>query len=166
METAQAVNLFSSEQGGSIPPTPTKKGVGMSSFLLFMHILIYLWIVFCSAVLFHAFVTVIKEKKQKGVSMKKEELNGVDGVVLVDLLEHPDTTEGGVFLPKKAKDHPSTGIVIATGEYKDATKKHKSDIKKGDEVVFDKMAGRYVEIEDGRVLALRYTDILAVVERQ
>jgi len=98
--------------------------------------------------------------------MKKDELRGVDGVILVDLVDAPDKTKGGVIIPKVAKEYPNTGVVLTTGEYRDAERKHKSDVKKGDTVVFDKMAGRYVELEDGRVLALRYTDILAVVEQQ
>ena len=88
--------------------------------------------------------------------------------VVVKPLEEEERTKGGIVLPDTAKEKPQHGEVVAVGpgEWDDDGKKRIAlDVKEGDRVLFAKYAGTEVKSDEGDLLILRATDILAIVEK-
>ena len=85
--------------------------------------------------------------------------------VLVKRTEAATTSKGGIIIPDTAKEKPQVGEVISVGEGKidDNGKRVKPEVKKGDRVLFEKYAGKPVDINDEEHLILRETDILGIV---
>ncbi len=89
--------------------------------------------------------------------------------VVVKPLEEEERTKGGIVLPDTAKEKPQHGEVIAVGpgEWDDEGKKRIAlDVKAGDRVLFAKYAGTEVKTDEGDLLILRASDILAIVEKE
>jgi chaperonin GroES len=89
--------------------------------------------------------------------------------VVVKPLEEEERTKGGIVLPDTAKEKPQHGEVIAVGpgEWDDEGKKRIAlDVKQGDRVLYAKYAGTEVKTDDGDLLILRASDILAIVEKE
>lgn len=86
--------------------------------------------------------------------------------VVVEPIEREEMTASGIYVPETAKEKPQEGTVIAVGpgrrdedgDYVDM------DVKVGDRVLYAKYAGTEVKLEDKKVLILKETDILAIVE--
>jgi len=88
--------------------------------------------------------------------------------VVVKPLEEEERTKGGIVLPDTAKEKPQHGEVIAVGpgEWdKDGKKRIPLDVKPGDRVLYAKYAGTEVKTDDGDLLILRASDVLAIVEK-
>ena len=88
-----------------------------------------------------------------------------DGVVLKQL-EAQEKTAGGIFLPEAAKEKPMIGKIIATGPGKqlDNGQLSKMSVKKNDKVLYSKYAGNDVEVEGKKLIIIRESDILGIVE--
>lgn len=89
--------------------------------------------------------------------------------VVVKPLEEEERTKGGIVLPDTAKEKPQHGEVIAVGpgDWDEEGKKRIAlDVKEGDRVLFAKYAGTEVKTDDGDLLILRASDILAIVEKE
>jgi chaperonin GroES len=86
--------------------------------------------------------------------------------VVVEPIEQEEMTAGGIVLPETAKEKPQKGKVIATGpgERDDDGKHIALDVKEGDEVLFAKYAGTEIKIEGKKLLILRESDLLAIIE--
>ena len=86
--------------------------------------------------------------------------------VVIEPIEQEEMTAGGIVLPETAKEKPQKGKVIAVGDgaRDDSGKRIEMDVKKGDEVLFAKYAGTEIKIEGKKVLILRESDLLAIVE--
>lgn len=87
--------------------------------------------------------------------------------VIVEPIEREETFAGGkLVLPETAKEKPQQGKVLAVGPGRvdENGKRVAMDVKVGDEVLFAKYAGTEVKIENQKVLILKESDILAVVE--
>lgn len=80
--------------------------------------------------------------------------------------EEEETTVGGIVLASNAKDKPTMGKVIAVGEGRvlDNGQKVPVSVKEGDKVLFDKYAGREVELEGEKYLVVHEKDLVAVVD--
>ena len=87
--------------------------------------------------------------------------------VIVEPLEQEEKTASGIILPETAKEKPQQGTVLAVGPGRrdDAGKRVPMDVKVGDKVLFQKYGGTEVKLEDKKVLILRETDIMAIVEK-
>lgn len=87
--------------------------------------------------------------------------------VIVEAIERDDMTPSGIILPDTAKEKPQEGNVLAVGAGKlneDGTRSV-MDVKVGDRVIYAKYAGTEIKLEgDRKVLILKETDILAIVE--
>ena len=85
-------------------------------------------------------------------------------LVLPDKVE--EMTAGGIVLPETAKERPQKGSVVAAGpgERDDDGKHIELDVKVGDQVLFAKYAGTEIKIEGKKLLILRETDLLAIIE--
>jgi chaperonin GroES len=80
--------------------------------------------------------------------------------VLVKPADAEQKTVSGIIIPDTAKEKPSKGEVIATGN---GTKDEEMVVKVGDKVLYGKYAGTEVEFEGVKYLIMRQTDILATV---
>ncbi len=95
-----------------------------------------------------------------------KELRPLGNRVVVEPLEEDEVTPGGIVLPETAKEKPQQGKVLAVGpgERDEKGNRIPLDVKVGDRVLFAKYAGTEVKIDGKKLLILRESDILAVVE--
>lgn len=86
--------------------------------------------------------------------------------ILVEPIEQEETTTGGLLLPETAKEKPQQGMVVAAGAGRrdDEGKRIEMDVKAGDKVLFAKYAGTEIKIEGKKVLIMKETDVLGVIE--
>jgi chaperonin GroES len=88
--------------------------------------------------------------------------------LVVEPIEQEETTASGILLPETAKEKPQEGKVIAAGPGRldESGKRVKMEVGVGDRVLYAKYAGTEIKLEgDEKVLILKETDILALVER-
>jgi chaperonin GroES len=86
--------------------------------------------------------------------------------MVVEPIEQEETTAGGILLPETAKEKPQEGKVIAVGPGRvdDSGNRVEMEVKEGDRVLYAKYAGTEIKLEDKKVLILKESDILALVE--
>jgi len=86
--------------------------------------------------------------------------------LVVEPMEGEEVTSGGILLPETAKEKPQQGTVLAAGNGRrdDSGKLIAMDVKVGDKVLYAKYAGTEIKVEGKKVLILKETDILAIVE--
>lgn len=87
--------------------------------------------------------------------------------VVIEAVEQEETFAGGqLVLPETAKEKPQQGKVLAVGPGRqdDDGKRIKMDVKAGDRVLFAKYAGTEVKIDGKKLLIMKETDILGIVE--
>jgi chaperonin GroES len=68
---------------------------------------------------------------------------------------------GGIIIPDTAKEKPLKGTVKAVGQ---GTKDEQMVVKEGDTVLYGKYAGTEIEVDGQKLLMMRQSDILAIVE--
>ena len=88
--------------------------------------------------------------------------------LIVEPIEQEEKTASGIILPETAKEKPQEGTVLAIGPGRkdDDGKPIPMDVKEGDRVLYAKYAGTEVKLSDDRkVLVLKESDILAIVEK-
>ena len=68
---------------------------------------------------------------------------------------------GGIIIPDSAKEKPLKGLVKAVGG---GTKDEEMVVKAGDTVLYGKYAGTEIEVAGEKLLMMRQSDILAIVE--
>ena len=80
------------------------------------------------------------------------------------VLIKPDKAEeksaGGIIIPDSAKEKPLKGKVVAVGK---GTKDEAMELKEGNEVLYGKYAGTEIEIEGEKLMIMRQSDVLAVL---
>ena len=86
--------------------------------------------------------------------------------VLVEPIEQEEMTASGIILPETAKEKPQQGKVLAAGpgDRNDEGERIAMDVKVGDTILFAKYSGTEVKMDGKKLLILRESDILAVVE--
>lgn len=87
--------------------------------------------------------------------------------LLVEPLEQEDTFAGGqLVLPETAKEKPQRGTVIAAGAGRrdDDGDRIELDVKVGDQVLFAKYAGTEIKLDGKKLLILKESDILGILE--
>lgn len=86
--------------------------------------------------------------------------------LVVKPLESEEVTPGGIVLPETAKEKPQKGQVLAVGPgaRDDEGKRIKMDVSVNDKVLFAKYAGTEIKIDGEKLLILRESDILAILE--
>ena len=86
--------------------------------------------------------------------------------LIVEPIEQEEMTAGGIVLPDTAKEKPQKGKVIAAGPgaRNDAGERVALDVAVDDIVLFAKYAGTEIKLEGKKVLVLRESDILAIIE--
>ncbi|MCJ7625511.1 MAG: co-chaperone GroES [Anaerolineaceae bacterium] len=86
--------------------------------------------------------------------------------VVVEPIEQEDVTVGGIVLPDTAKEKPQKGKVLSVGpgERDDDGKRIPLDIAVDDTILFAKYSGTEIKVEGKKILILRESDVLAIVE--
>jgi chaperonin GroES len=86
--------------------------------------------------------------------------------LVVEPIEQEEMTAGGIVLPDTAKEKPQKGKILAAGPgvRNDAGERIALDVAVGDVVLFAKYAGTEIKLDGKKVLVLRESDILAIVE--
>jgi chaperonin GroES len=87
--------------------------------------------------------------------------------VVVEPIEREETFAGGqLVLPETAKEKPQQGEVLAVGlgRKDDEGKRIPMDVEVGQTVLFAKYGGTEVKLDGKKLLILKESDILAIVE--
>jgi chaperonin GroES len=86
--------------------------------------------------------------------------------VVVEPLEQEEMTAGGIVLPETAKEKPQKGMVLAVGpgERNDEGERQPLDVREGDTVLFAKYSGTEIKMDGKKLLILRESDLLAIVQ--
>ena len=96
----------------------------------------------------------------------KLKLKPLGGRVIVEPIEQEEMTAGGIILPETAKEKPQEGKILAAGpgERDDNGARIPLEVSVGDKVLYAKYSGTEVKMDGRKLLILRESDILAVVE--
>lgn len=96
----------------------------------------------------------------------KLKLKPLGGRVIVEPIEQEEMTAGGIILPETAKEKPQEGKILAAGpgDRNEDGDRIAMEVKVGDKVLYAKYSGTEVKVEGKKLLILRESDILAIVE--
>lgn len=72
-----------------------------------------------------------------------------------------EVTVSGIIIPDSAKEKPLRGEIIAAGT---GSKDEEMVLKAGDNVLYGKYAGTEIDVDGEKLLIMRQSDVLAVVE--
>jgi chaperonin GroES len=88
--------------------------------------------------------------------------------VVVEPREEEDVLASGLVLPETAKEKPQKGLVISVGpgDRDDEGKRVPMDVAEGDLVLFAKYSGTEIKIDGKKLLILRESDLLAIVDEK
>ena len=86
--------------------------------------------------------------------------------VVVEPIEQEEMTASGLVLPETAKEKPQKGSVLSVGpgDRDENGKRIPMDVSVGDVVLFAKYGGTEIKIDGKKLLILRESDLLAIVE--
>jgi len=86
--------------------------------------------------------------------------------IIVEPIEQEEVTSGGIILPETAKEKPQQGTVVAAGPGRtdEDGKRVAMELKVGDRVLYAKYSGTEIKMDSKKLLILRESDILAIVE--
>ena len=101
------------------------------------------------------------------MASKKLNLKPLSDRLVVEPTERDEKTASGIILPETAKEKPQEGTVLAAGPGRtdDDGKRIAMDVKVGNVVLYAKYAGTEIKIDDRKLLILKESDILAIVEK-
>lgn len=86
--------------------------------------------------------------------------------LVVKPLEEEEVTPSGIVLPETAKEKPQKGEVLAVGPgaRDDDGKRIEMDVSVGNKVLFAKYGGTEIKIDTEKLLILRESDVLAILD--
>jgi chaperonin GroES len=86
--------------------------------------------------------------------------------LVVKPLEEEEMTPGGIVLPETAKEKPQKGEVLAVGpgSRDDEGNRVAMDVSVGDKVLYAKYGGTEIKMNGDKLLILRESDVLAILE--
>ncbi len=86
--------------------------------------------------------------------------------LVIEPKEKEQTTASGLVLPESAKEKPQEGVVLAVGPGRrdDDGDRIEMDVTVGDVVLYAKYAGTEVKLGEQKLLILKESDVLAIVE--
>lgn len=85
--------------------------------------------------------------------------------LVVEVMEQPDYTGSGIFLPETAREKSQEGKVVATGPgvRKENGERIAMEIQVGDTVMYPKYVGAPVKVQGKEYLIFKENDLLAIV---
>ncbi len=86
--------------------------------------------------------------------------------LVVEPKEREQTTPSGLVLPETAAEKPQEGEILAVGPGRrdDNGERIALDVKVGDRVLYAKYGGTEVKVDGKKLLILKESDVLAIVE--
>jgi len=98
--------------------------------------------------------------------MAKLSFKPLGGRVLVEPIEQEEVTAGGIVLPETAKEKPQQGKILAAGpgDRDEDGKRVPMDVKVGDTVLFAKYSGTEVKMDGKKLLIMRESDLLGIMD--
>ena len=86
--------------------------------------------------------------------------------LVVKPLEDEEVTPSGIVLPETAKEKPQKGEVLSVGPgaRDDDGKRIEMDVSVGDKVLFAKYGGTEIKMNGDKLLILRESDVLAILD--
>ena len=92
-------------------------------------------------------------------------LRPIGDKVIVEVIDEPQQTSGGILLPDTAKEKSQRGKVLAvgTGKMLDSGERVDLEVKEGDTVVFAKYGGTELSLDGKDLMILSERDIHAIV---
>ena len=86
--------------------------------------------------------------------------------IVVEPIEQEEKTVTGIYLPDTAKEKPMKGTVLSVGagDRNEKGDRVAMDVTTGDVVLFNKYAGTEVKIDDKKLLVMKESDVLAIIE--
>jgi chaperonin GroES len=86
--------------------------------------------------------------------------------LVVKPLEGEEVTPSGIVIPETAKEKPQKGEVLAVGPgaRDEEGDRIKMDVSVKDKVLFAKYSGTEIKIDNEKLLILRESDILAILD--
>lgn len=86
--------------------------------------------------------------------------------VVVEPVEQDETTTSGLLLPETAKEKPQNGVILAAGlgRRDEDGDRIEMDVQVGDKVLFAKYAGTEIKLDGKKLLIMKESDILGVIE--
>lgn len=86
--------------------------------------------------------------------------------IVVEPLAAEEKTRGGIVLPDAAKEKPQIGKVLAVGPGRvdDKGQRITPEVKAGDKVIYASYAGTEYKHEGEKLLILKESDVLAIVQ--
>jgi chaperonin GroES len=96
----------------------------------------------------------------------KLKLKPLGGRVIVEPIEQEEMTAGGIILPETAKEKPQEGKILAAGpgDRDEDGERIPMEVQVGDKVLYAKYSGTEVKMDGKKLLILRESDILAVID--
>lgn len=85
--------------------------------------------------------------------------------IVVKRMDAEETTAGGIILPDSAQEKPQEGKVLSLGNGRMLPDGSRApfQVKEGDRVLFTSYAGTEITVDDGILLIMTESDILAVM---
>jgi chaperonin GroES len=101
------------------------------------------------------------------MTIKKLNLRPLSDRLVVEPQERDKKTASGIVLPETAREKPQKGTVLAAGPGRndDDGKRIEMDVKTGDVVLYARYEGTEIKIDDRKLLILKESDILAIIEK-
>ena len=86
--------------------------------------------------------------------------------IVVEPLEQEERTESGLYIPETAKEKPQKGKILAVGAGRrdDDGKRIPMDVEVGQSILFAKYGGTEVKLDGKKLLILKESDVLAILE--
>jgi chaperonin GroES len=86
--------------------------------------------------------------------------------VVVEPIEQEDVTPSGIVLPETAKEKPQRGKILAAGpgDRNESGERVALDVAVGDTVLYAKYGGTEIKVDGKKLLILRESDLLAIVQ--
>ena len=86
--------------------------------------------------------------------------------VIVEPIEQEDVTASGIVIPETAKEKPQRGKILAAGpgDRNEKGERVALDVAVGDTVMYAKYGGTEIKVDGKKLLILRESDLLAIVE--
>ncbi len=87
--------------------------------------------------------------------------------VVVEPMEQEERTATGLYIPETAKEKPQQGKVLAVGAGRRDEKgvRIAMDVEEGQTILYAKYAGTEVKLDGKKLLILKESDVLAIVEQ-
>ena len=86
--------------------------------------------------------------------------------LVIKPLEDEEVTPSGIVLPETDKEKPQKGEVLSVGPgaRDDDGKRIEMDVSVGDKVLFAKYGGTEIKMDGDKLLILRESDVLAILD--